>query len=321
MSLSLGIVGTNFVSDWLSEALAMTDGVDAMAVFSRRQETGDAFAKKHGIPKVFCDFDAFLSSGIDAVYLASPSFCHFEQAKAALEKGLHVLCEKPLVMKRDECETLFAIARKQGVVLMEAMRPAHDPAFALVKESLAGLGAIRRVSFEYCQYSSRYDRFKNGEVLNAFVPEVSGGALFDIGIYPLFWCVALFGKPNGVKADSVFLANGFEGGGCLLLDYESFGATVTYSKICDSVIPSVITGENGSLLIHKMTAPEKILLAPRKGGAATLEYTSAENNLVYEVSDFVRAVQNGDGGVFDDYTRDLYETLDLAVKAAGIRFE
>ncbi len=319
MNLKLGVVGTNFVSDWLCEAVAKTNGITASAVFSRKEETGQAFAKKHDIPKVFTDWDAFLSSDIDAVYLASPTFCHFEQAKAALEKGLHVLCEKPLVMKRDECEELFALAKEKGVILMEAMRPAHDPAFALVKDSLADLGKIRRVSFEYCQYSSRYDRYQNGEVLNAFEPKISGGAIFDIGIYPLFWCVALFGKPKSVFAKSVFLENGFEGSGCLLLDYDGFTASVTYSKICDSVIPSVITGEDGSLLIHKMQSPEKLVLAPRGGEALTLDYTPAENNLVYEVADFVAAVKQGSGGVFDSLTKDLYETLDLAIMAAEIQ--
>jgi len=319
MSLSLGVVGTNFVSDWLCEAVAVTEGVTLSAVFSRKEETGQAFAKKHGIPQVFTDFDAFLSSGIDAVYLASPTFCHFEQARAALEKGLHVLCEKPLVMKRNECETLFSLAKEKGVILLEAMRPAHDPAFTLVKNSLADLGKIRRVSFEYCQYSSRYDRYKNGEVLNAFDPRISGGALFDIGIYPLFWCVALFGKPKSVSAKSVFLENGFEGSGCLLLDYDGFTASVTYSKICDSVIPSVITGESGSLVIHKMQAPEQIVFAPRGGEATSLAYTPAKNNLVFEVADFVAAIQSGCGGVFDAFTRDLYDTLDLVVVAAKIQ--
>lgn len=315
MSLSLGIVGTNFVSDWLCEAVAVTDGIEASAVFSRKEETGSAFAKKHGIPNVYTDFDVFLSSGIEAVYLASPTFCHFAQAKAALEKGLHVLCEKPLVMKREESEFLFALAEEKSVILMEAMRPAHDPAFALVKDSLAELGAIRRVSFEYCQYSSRYDRYKNGEVLNAFEPSISGGALFDIGIYPLFWCVALFGKPKSVQAGSVFLENGFEGGGCLLLDYDGFTASVTYSKICDSVIPSVITGENGSLVIHRMTSPETIVFTPRGSEARALDYTPANNNLVYEVADFIHAIREGHGGVFDDFTKALYQTLDLAVQA------
>ena len=186
-------------------------------------------------------------------------------------------------------------------------------------ELIADLGKIRRVSFEYCQYSSRYDRYKGGEVLNAFEPKVSGGALFDIGIYPLFWCVALFGKPMRVFAKSVFLENGFEGSGCLLLDYDGFTASVTYSKICDSVIPSVITGEDGSLVIHKMQSPEKLVFVPRKGDATVLDYTPAENNLVYEVRDFVAAIQSGCGGVFDAFTRDLYETLDLAVQAAGIK--
>jgi len=229
------------------------------------------------------------------------------------------LCEKPLVMKREECEILFSLEKEKSVILMEAMRPAHDPAFALVKDSLADLGKIRRVSFEYCQYSSRYDRYKGGEVLNAFDPKISGGALFDIGIYPLFWCVALFGKPKSVQAKSVFLKNGFEGGGCLLLDYDGFTASVTYSKICDSVIPSVITGENGSLVIHKMQSPEQIVFAPRGGEATSLAYTPAKNNLVFEVADFVAAIKSGCGGVFDAFTRDLYETLDLAVVAAKIQ--
>lgn len=319
MSLKLGVIGTNFVSAWLCEAVSLTEGIVLDAVYSRREETGRTFAEKHKIPHVFTDMDRFLSSGIEAVYIASPTCCHFEQAMAALEKGLHVLCEKPLVMRGAECAALQKQAKEKGVLLMEAMRPAHDPAFAMVKEHLARLGRIRRVSFEYCQYSSRYDRYKGGEVLNAFEPAVSGGALFDIGIYPLFWCTALFGKPLTVKAASTFLENGFEGGGSLLLSYEGFQATVTYSKICDSVIPSVITGENGSLVIHKMQSPEKLVFCPRGKDAVTLDYTPAPNNLVHEVKDFVRIIQNGGENPFDAYTATLLETLDLAVEAAGIK--
>ena len=156
-------------------------------------------------------------------------------------------------------------------------------------------------------------------MLNAFTSAISGGAVFDIGIYPLFWCVALFGKPKSVKAESYFLDNGFEGGGVLLLGYEGFQASVTYSKVCDSVIPSVITGENGSLAINKPQSPEKLVLTLRGAEAKALDYTPEKNNLVFEVADFVTAIQTGGKDEFVAFTKDLYETLDLAVKAAGIK--
>lgn len=307
--LKLGVIGTNFVSDWLAEAAGLIEGVEAFAVYSRKEETGGAFAEKHGIERVYTDLDAFFSSGIEAVYIASPTYLHFTHAMAALEKGLHVLCEKPLVFRYAECLRLQEKAKEKGVVLMEAMRPAHDPALALVKKSLAALGKIRRVSFEYCQYSSRYDRFRSGEVLNAFTPEISGGAIYDIGIYPLYWCVALFGEPKTVSREATFLENGFEGGGSILLGYEDFQVTVTYSKICDSVIPSVITGEKGSLTLDKMQSPKTVKLIPRKGEAVPLDYIPAENNLVYELADFLSVI----GGERDTYIRDtdgLYRTLE-----------
>ncbi len=317
MSVRLGVIGTNFVSDWLSEAVTLTDGITLDAVYSRKTGTGEAFAKKHAVSKVFTSLDAFLSSGIDAVYIASPSYLHASHAMASLEGGLHVLCEKPLVMCGKDYRALSDKANEKGVVFMEAMRPAHDPVFWTVKESLETLGAIRRVSFEYCQYSSRYDRFLSGEVLNAFTPAISGGALFDIGIYPLFWCTALFGKPKTVKASSTFLANGFEGGGTLLLDYGSFQATVTYSKICDSVTPSVIMGEKGALTVDKLTSPTEIRVYPRKKEARVLDCTSVPNNLIYEVRDFVSLIEGGEDR-FAPLTKTLYETLDMALFAAGI---
>ena len=307
--LKLGVIGTNFVSDWLVEAAGLTEGVEVFAVYSRKDETGEAFARKHGIERVYTDLDAFFSSGIEAVYIASPTYLHFTHAMAALEKGLHVLCEKPLIFRYAECRILQEKAKEKGVVLLEAMRPAHDPALALVKKSLAALGKICRVSFEYCQYSSRYDRFLAGEVMNAFTPEISGGAIYDIGIYPLYWCVALFGEPKTVSHEATYLENGFEGGGCILLGYEDFQATVTYSKICDSVIPSVIAGEKGSLTLDKMQSPKTVRLIPRRGEGVPLDYTPAENNLVYELADFLLVI----GGEKNGYIRDtdaLYRTLE-----------
>ena len=101
--IRIGVIGTNFVSDWLCEAADTLDCVEITAVYSRAQETGDAFAEKHHIPHVFTDYDAFLSSDvIDAVNIASPNFAHAAQAVRALNAGKHVLCEKVIASNSRE---------------------------------------------------------------------------------------------------------------------------------------------------------------------------------------------------------------------------
>ena len=130
--MKLGIIGTNFISDNLIEAARRVCEISPFAVLSRKEETGRAFAEKHGIPHVFTEMDAFLSSGVDAVYVATPNVCHKEQARAALLRGIPVLLEKPMTLSLYDTEELFSIADATGAVLMEAMRPVHDPAWAAV---------------------------------------------------------------------------------------------------------------------------------------------------------------------------------------------
>ena len=185
-------------------------------------------------------------------------------------------------------------AEKHGVVLLEAMRPDFDPAFHVLRESLPMVGTIRRVAFEYCQYSSRYDAFLDGEIQNAFNPEIGNSSLADIGIYPLHCLVALFGEPARVMPMFVSLHNGFMGCGHLALDYteKGFFATVDYSKITEGKRPSLIEGELGSLLIDRINATERIVFCPRKGENVILYDNKIQNNMNFEVEAF-RDMVNG----------------------------
>ena len=98
--LKLGIIGTNFVSDWLCDAVKETDGIENSAVYSRTHEKGSEFAAKHGIGCVYTDMDEFLCSDIDAVYIAAPNKFHYGYAMKAVNAGKHVLLEKPCVSPR-----------------------------------------------------------------------------------------------------------------------------------------------------------------------------------------------------------------------------
>lgn len=283
----LGIVGTNFISDLLCDAAKRAE-IPLAAVFSRKRETGEDFAKKHGIPAVFDDFDDFCKSELfNAAYVASPNFCHFSQSAALLAAGKHVLCEKPITSNVSEFRALRDTALAHGKVLLEAMRPAYDPSFELIRSLLPRCGKLRRAMFEYSQYSSRYDRFKAGIMTNAFDPSLSNAAVMDIGVYPIHLCARLFGRPKKLLSHSVFLQNGFEGQGEAILDYGEMTAQVVYSKITEAAQPSFIRGEEGEIWFGKaLSKVSSVSFVPRCGKPEPCDLVPPENNMVCELYAF-----------------------------------
>ena len=289
------MIGSNFVSDWLADSANASDKIELYAIYSRTREKGEEFAARHSIPHVFCDMEEFLSSEIDAVYIASPNSLHCRQTLEAVSHAKHVLCEKPIASSSREYALMRGAAEEKGVILLEAMRPAFDPALEAVKANLPRLGKIRRASLEFCQYSSRYDKFRSGEVLQAFRPEFSNASLMDIGVYPVHFALRLFGEPTGeIKSSSVILDNGFEGSGEIIMPYGDMNVTVSYSKIFDSVTPSVIIGEDGAITIDKMSCPSEITFIPRKGTPEMIPFNYSETNMDFEVAEFARLIKEGE---------------------------
>ena len=263
--IRLGLIGTGKISTQLADAARAAGGFRLSAVLSRDPARGAAFAKENGIACAYAEEEAFYAAGLDAVYVATPNSCHAHYAIAAAAHGLHVLCEKPVAADREEWAAMRRAADAHGVVLLEAMRPLHDPLMPLLQRELPALGRLRHVRLEYCQYSSRYDAFRAGQVLRAFTPAYANAAVMDIGVYCVAVAAYLFGMPQKVQATSVFLENGFEGGGEALLAYPGFTVSLGYSKITASVAPSCFLGEDGALTVDRLNAPTRVLRCPRPG--------------------------------------------------------
>ena len=228
--IRFGVVGTNNITDWVIAGGRQDERFELVAVCSRTQEKADEFAAKHNIPHTFTSLEEMAQSPlIDAVYIATPNYVHAKQSILCMSHGKHVLCEKPFASNADEVKQMIEAAKKYGVLLMEAMIATLNPNFAIVKNHLKNLGTIRRYFASYCQYSSRYDKFKEGIVLNAFKPELSNGAVMDIGVYTLYPLVTLFGRPQKVEAQGIKLHTGVDGQGAINLQYEGMNATVLYS--------------------------------------------------------------------------------------------
>ena len=204
-----GIVGTGRISDWVLKGAVMEPRFEAAAVCSRSLEKGQEFAAAHGIPKVYTDIEEMASDQeIDAIYIGTPNSTHKSLTIKCLNKGKHVLCEKPMAANAEEVREMIAAAKANGVLLMEAMISTLCPNFVAARERLKGLGEARHYFAAFCQYSSKYDLVKRiitGEddspVPSSLNPECCGGALMDIGIYTVFPMVALFGRPKGIKAE------------------------------------------------------------------------------------------------------------------------
>ena len=126
---------------------------------------------------------------------------------------------------------------------------------------------------------------------NAFNSEIGNSALSDIGVYPLWLATELFGEPEDIISKKVYLENGFLGMGVSTLGYGDKLVTVSYSKITDSVSASVIEGEEATLIIDKISEPSEIYIKPRGKDKLRLEYTPAENNMIYEIAEFKKMTE------------------------------
>lgn len=230
------------------------------------------------------------SDQVDAVYIASPNSLHAEQAILCMNHGKHVLCEKPMASNKIEVDAMIQAAKKNNVLLMEAMKSTFIPSFSVIKENLHKIGTVRRYSSSFCQYSSRYDTYKEGTVLNAFNPAFSNGALMDIGIYCLYPLVVLFGKPNNIQASGTMLESGVDGQGTILMTYEHMEAVVMYSKITQSDSPTEIQGEKGRIIIDKISSPSKVFISYHDGTTEDLSQPQLANTMYYETQEFIELI-------------------------------
>lgn len=287
-------IGTNWITEAFIEAAKKVEDFALAAVYSRTDEKAKQFAAKTGAKRTFTNLEELAKSNdIDAVYIASPNSLHAEQAILLMNHGKHVLCEKPMASNTKEVKAMIDAARRNGVVLMEAMKTTLLPNFQAVREHLHKIGKIRRYFASYCQYSSRYDAYKQGTVLNAFNPAFSNGALMDIGVYCIYPMVVLFGKPNILQASSLKLESGVDGEGTIIFTYENMDAIVMYSKITNSYLPAEIQGEDGSILIDAIHTPAKVEIRYRDGRTEDITVPQEQPPMYYEVKEFIELIKNG----------------------------
>ncbi|KXG08450.1 Glucose--fructose oxidoreductase [Anoxybacillus sp. P3H1B] len=322
--IRLATIGTNWITQEFLQAAQPISQLTLTAVYSRNEEKAKQFAAKTGAKRTFTHLEEMAKSDeIDAVYIASPNSLHAEQAILLMNHGKHVLCEKPLASNTKEVQAMIEAAKANDVVLMEAMKTTLLPNFQAIRRHLHKIGKIRRYFANYCQYSSRYDAYKQGTVLNAFNPAFSNGALMDLGVYCLYPLVVLFGKPQSLKASSVMLESGVDGEGSIVLHYGDMDAVVMYSKITNSYVPAEIQGEAGSIVIDAIHTPTKVEIRYRDGRVEDITEPQTHHPMYYEALEWTQLITCGQRQSETNSHAHSFITAEImeeARKQTGIRF-
>ena len=327
--IHLGIIGTNWITDQFVQAAHETGRYQLTAVYSRKLATAQSFAEKYGEVTCVDDLTAFFQlEELDTVYIASPNSLHFEQAKQGILSGKNVIVEKPAFSTPSEMAEIIELANENQVLFFEAARNIHEKSFDTIASVLTEHGNIIGANFTYMKYSSRYDAVLAGEEPNIFSPHFSGGALVDLGVYPVYAALALFGRPQNVYYFARKIMTGVDGIGTIILRYETFDVTIQTGKIGNSDLKSEIYFENGTLELNAVNAIEQAVFYDRTNNETVLPVTAQANPMVEEAADFAEVIENKAdpqlGARYEEWielARDVNEAIYLMRKHAEISFD
>lgn len=284
--IRMAVIGRGWIVEKWMDAAKRSGNVEVAAAYSRKLEDARAFAQANGAKLWFDSLEALCAcDAVDGVYIASPIFMHARQSMQLLRAGKHVLVEKPMTVSHANALQMFEAAEANHVVLMEGLRNVHTAYMQTIRANLSKLGTLRKARLSYCQYSSKFDAYKAGQMPNTFNAALGNGALMDLGVYLVGGMVYLFGMPQSLSGHSSFLGD-WEGSGTLLADYGALQVELSYSKISQSVIPSEIQGEAGTMVIEHFADGGRLYIRYRNGEIEELEGCAPGISLDAETRDF-----------------------------------
>lgn len=324
--INLATVGTSDITEKFLSACRLTDRYQFHTAYSRSLENGAKFAKKQGF-KHFSDnlISLAKSPEIDTVYIATPNVFHYEQSKLFLENGKNVICEKPITTDCKKYDELLALANEKALIYAEAIMSRHSAGREILLDALSQIGKISQARIDYCQLSSRYEKFKKGERVNIFDMSLAAGTLMDLGVYCVYAALDLLGKPDTVSASAAFADNGADLSGGAVLGYKDFTAVLSYSKIGQSAIGSEIVGDSGTIKIGSISQYADISLVKNGKEALLLGIPDRAEVMRGEAEKFADYIENRDAFLGDyksvcELTHNVHTCMDLIKQSAKIEY-
>lgn len=257
--VKLGILGPGRITARVMAGWENIRNVELTAIASRDLARAQAAAKKYGAPIAYGSYEELAKSPeVELVYIATPHPFHLEQAKLMMQHGKHVLCEKPMTMNDAEAEEMIACAKENGVFFMEAMWTRFMPAVIdmMARIRKGEIGKVQHISAEFCYYAN-YDPEDR-----AFNPALAGGALLDLGVYPIMAATYVFGwQPDQVQSICVKADTGVDMRTCVQMHFPEGGtAQLLCGMDCTGNNSMILYGTKGHIVMPQFWRPHEFTI-------------------------------------------------------------
>ena len=316
-----GIVGAGNIAHSFSKDLALVNDGKLVSVASRSLQKAQDFAHEYGAPNAYGSYEElFNSKTVDVIYLATPHTSHADLSIAAMKAGNAVLCEKPMGVNKSEVEQMVAVAKENNVFLMEALWTRFNPTIKKVKE-LVDNGTIGDIGYLHADFAFyALDRDENGRLLN---PDLAGGSLLDIGIYPIFLAYLMLGMPKNIKASANFYKTGVEMQCSMIFNYDNAQAILYSGLNSNSEKKAEIAGNKGSIFIHPRWHETTGYTIEKDGESTSNEIGKLGKGYVHEIEEVQNCLASGkkESEIWSHQNSlDLIEIMDSVRKLTGIVF-
>lgn len=321
-SVRWGILGTGGIAHAFASALMETPGATLAAVGSRSVESAEKFDRQFGSPAAYGSYQELCDApGVDIIYIGTPHPVHAENAIMALGGGKAVLCEKPFAMNLRQAEKVVALAREKKLFLMEAMWTRYMPALAELRRivSAGEIGTPRQLhaDFGFHAPSDPAHRVNNREL--------GGGALLDLGIYPLSIATAIMGPVKQVQALAEMSATGVDAQTGFTLLHEGGGMSVcSCSLLAKTPDELTVSGPQGRVRMDAMFhRSPSVTLTLAAGESRVVPTPYLGNGYVHEAIEASRCVREGlleSPGMTLDETLSLMRLLDTIRAQIGLQY-
>jgi len=316
-----GIIGCGRIAYKFSKDIQTIAGAAIHAVATRSLANAENFAQIHNAAHALDSFDNLLRlEDLDAVYIATPHILHAENAIMALKAKVPVLCEKPLAMNAREASQMIAAARASNTFLMEALWTRFMPPVSKALE-LIEAGEIGELNFVKADFGFAAEFIPEGRLFN---PTLGGGSLLDVGIYPVFLALLLFGKPEKIDARAILGPTGVDNVCGMLLKFPGDKIAILDSTILsDTRTEAFIYGSKGTIHMHTRWHEMTSLSLHLKGTDEVQQFEFEQSCLGYkfEAEEVMGCIANGEKqskSMPHAFSLLLIETLDAIRHKAGI---
>lgn len=287
-----GIIGTGGIAQTFAEDLKRLDGHVVAAVGSRTLTSAQNFAKQFSDAVAYGSYEELVAADVDAVYVATPHPMHYENTLLAMRAGKPVLCEKAFTVNAKEARALVAFAQEQKIPLMEAMWSRFLPHMQLVKEIVSSgvLGEITNIVADHGQFIP-YER-----AARLWEPELGGGALLDLGIYPLTLAHLILGSPISIHAEAALTEKKVDLNTSMMLRYASGAhALLSCTMASRGSVSAMIVGDRARIEIDgSFYAPTSFRVITRDGEVTEYPNKYEGHGLREEAAEFARVVRSGE---------------------------